>query len=104
MVRQTQGMKISHAQLDHFARLVSQHPAQALKELQASESTYSDDYYRPSGWYEVYGGLTKYVCGCFTWGETYTNDRFVNPNFAHACDETDTYYRPNGYIFYGDGT
>lgn len=57
-----------------------------------------------TGWYEVYGGLTKYFSGSFTWGEVYTNDRFVNPNFAHLCNETDTYYRPNGYIFYGDGT
>lgn len=72
--------------------------------LTSWSSSYKTGYYSPSGWYEVYGGTTKYVCSCLTWGETYTNDRFVNPNFAHACNETDTYYRPNGYIFYGDGT
>jgi hypothetical protein len=57
-----------------------------------------------TGWYEVYGGHNQSLCGCFTWGEYWTNDRMVNPNFAHTCDETDVYYRPNGYIFYGDGT
>jgi len=46
-------MKLSQAQLDHFARLVSQHPAQALKELQASESIYADD---PTFWFN-YGGF-----------------------------------------------
>ena len=54
-----------------------------------------------SGWYEVYGHLSTYLSGSFTYGQVSTCDRFVNPNFA-GCGETDTYYQPNSLVVHGD--
>ena len=61
-------------------------------------------YLNETGWYQVFGGFNKFVASGNIWGEANTVDRFVNPNFLHACPETDTYYTPWTLVFWNDGS